>query len=208
MKSQSKTLLFGTTNQAKLNFMRKILAGKGFRILGLSDMKGDIPVVAEDGDSPLCNAKLKALAYYNTFNIPTFSCDSGLYVEDVSDEIQIGVRVRNVDGKYLNDEEMINYYSNLVSKFGRDITVKYKNAICLVINNSEIYKLMDDSISGDKFILTNIPHNKRIKGFPLDSLSIDINTGKYYFDLQKSNNMMLNTKQGFCKFFDNALKNL
>lgn len=28
------------------------------------------------------------------------------------------------------------------------------------------------------------PHEKRVEGFPLDSLSIDIETGKYYYDLE------------------------
>lgn len=42
---------------------------------------------------------------------------------------------------------------------------------------------MDMSIATEPFILTKEPHQKRVDGFPLDSLSIDIETGKYYYDL-------------------------
>lgn len=35
----------------------------------------------------------------------------------------------------------------------------------------------------EPFILVTQPHPKRVEGFPLDSLSVDIETGKYYYDL-------------------------
>ena len=42
---------------------------------------------------------------------------------------------------------------------------------------------MDMSIATEPFILVAEPHPKRVEGFPLDSLSVDIETGKYYYDL-------------------------
>lgn len=42
---------------------------------------------------------LKSTAYYEAFRMPVFSCNSGLYFENVPDEVQPGVHVRNVDGK-------------------------------------------------------------------------------------------------------------
>ncbi len=50
----------------------------GIEVLGLRDLGGPIPQVEEDGQTPLENARQKALAYYQAFQIPVFSCDSGL----------------------------------------------------------------------------------------------------------------------------------
>lgn len=50
-----------------------------------------------NGNTPLENARMKALAYYETFRIPVFSCDSGLYFDNVPDEVQPGIHVRNVE---------------------------------------------------------------------------------------------------------------
>lgn len=75
-------LLYGTGNPAKLESMRRRLADLDLEILGLGDMDRKAPKVPEDGNSPLENARQKALAYYDFFGIPVFSCDSGLYFED------------------------------------------------------------------------------------------------------------------------------
>jgi len=44
---------------------------------------------------------------------------------------------------------------------------------------------MDMSIATEPFILVAEPHAKRVPGFPLDSLSVDITTGRYYYDLEE-----------------------
>lgn len=126
-------LLYGTGNTAKLSVMRKKLAELGIELIGLRDLGCEIPSVPEDGHTPLENARQKAAAYYQAFRIPVFSCDSGLYFDDVPDEIQPGVHVRTVKGKYLTDEEMLAYYSGLAKQYG-DLTASYKNAICLVMD--------------------------------------------------------------------------
>mgnify|MGYP002225500190 CR=1 FL=1 len=69
------------------------------------------------------------MAYYEAFQIPVFSCDSGLYFDNVPDEVQPGVHVRNVNGKCLSDDEMIDYYSGLVKAYG-NLVARYRNAIC------------------------------------------------------------------------------
>ena len=107
-------LLYGTGNPAKLSVMRNKLEDLGIELIGLHDLDAEIPSVAEDGRTPLENARQKALAYYDAFGIPVFSCDSGLYFEGVPDEVQPGVHVRTVHGKSLTDEEMLDYYSGLL----------------------------------------------------------------------------------------------
>ena len=103
-------LLFGTGNKAKLNVMKIRLEPLGIDLIGLEDLKKEgytVPSVPETGNTPLENARQKAMAYYQAFKMPVFSCDSGLYFDEVPDEIQPGVHVRNVNGRCLSDDEMI-----------------------------------------------------------------------------------------------------
>ncbi len=118
-------LLYGTTNLAKLEHMKEMLSGLNIEIIGLKDI-GLYIDVEESGNQPLENAKIKALAYYRATGIPTFSCDSGLYIEGIEDNKQPGVNVRRVNDKYMNDEEFIQYYSNLVLAIRKETRAKFK----------------------------------------------------------------------------------
>ena len=180
--------------------MRKHLAGLNVNIVGLNDIDIKLPDIDESGNNPLENAKIKARAYYEATGMPVFSCDSGLYIKGASDELQPGIHIRNIYGKYLDDEEMIEYYGKLAERFGGQMTVRYKNGICFVRSETEIYEYMGDDIAGEEFIITSKPHQRRTKGFPLDSLSVHINTGKYYFDLDKLKDHSSMDK-GFRNFF-------
>ncbi|MDE6728831.1 MAG: hypothetical protein K2J80_12985 [Oscillospiraceae bacterium] len=199
------TLLFGTGNPSKLDTMRRSLDGLGIEVLGLRDMDKPAPEVDESGKSPIENARIKALAYYRFYGVPVFSLDSGLFFEDVPDELQPGVHVRNVGGKHLSDDEMIEYYSSLARRFGGRLTARYKNALCLVMSEDEVYISMDESLWGKAFWLSDTPHSRSHKdGFPLDRLSVEIESGKYYFDLPVSVETEMN--KGFRRFFENSLK--
>ena len=93
-------LLYGTGNPAKLSAMRKRLESLtekyDIELIGLKDLNTEIPQVPEDGNTPLENAHQKAAAYYEAFHIPVFSCDSGLYFDGISGDIQPGVHVRTI----------------------------------------------------------------------------------------------------------------
>lgn len=202
-------LLFGTGNQAKLSVMRKRLGKLKIELIGLNDLKAEgkyIPKVAETGSTPLENARLKAFAYYEAFQIPVFSCDSGLYFDKIPDEIQPGVHVRNINGKCLSDEEMVTYYTGLAKKYG-DLTAEYRNAICFVMDKEHIYESFESDLYSERFIITNKPHGAiRKNGFPLDSISIDIKTGKYYYDLADDELEQFAVEDGVLKFFERILK--
>lgn len=202
-------ILYGTGNPAKLSAMRSRLKKINIELIGLNDLKAEgymIPNVLENGNTPLENARQKATAYYQAFRIPVFSCDSGLYFDDVPDEVQPGVHVRNVNGKRLSDEEMMEYYGGLVKKYGK-LTARYKNAICFVMDEKNIYEAMEPSMESEKFILTDIPHGAvRRKGFPLDSMSIDIKTNQYYYDLPAEKLEQVAVEDGFLNFFQEVLK--
>lgn len=201
-------LLFGTGNLAKLSVMKHRLKKIDIELIGLGDLKAagkSIPKVLENGDTPLENARLKALTYYEAFQMPVFSCDSGLYFDNVPDEVQPGVHVRNVNGKCLSDQEMMEYYAGLVRKYG-NLIARYRNAICFVMDEKRIYEAEDSSMDSEKFILTDKPHSAiRKKGFPLDSMSIDMKTNKYYYDLPADELEQFAVEDGVLLFFQKVL---
>jgi XTP/dITP diphosphohydrolase len=200
-------LLYGTGNAAKITYMRKVLQGLDVEIAGIMEAGISLPDIAETGSDPLENACAKAKAYYGAVKVPVFSCDSGLYIEGLTDSQQPGINVRTVHGKRLTDEEMIEYYSGLVSIVGGQAIARYQNAICLIFDEANIYTCFSDAIASERFILKSQPHVKRNNGFPLDSLSVEMKTGMYYFDLNEYGHIDTDhcEEAGFWGFFSNVL---
>ncbi len=196
-------ILYGTTNSAKLNSMREWLSGLDIELISLRDIEGEIPDVPETGDTPLENAEQKARAYYKAFGMPVFSCDSGLYFDSLP-EYSPKVHVRNVGGKCLTDDEMIEYYGGLAAKHG-DIVARYRNAICLIIDEEHVYTEFSDEISWQPFLITAVPHEKRVEGYPLDSLSKYIENGEYCYDSERP---YYEENNGFKAFFERVLARL
>ena len=203
-------LLYATGNPAKFTAMQRRLEPLPIELVGLNDLRAqgvEIPNVPETGNTPLENARQKALAYYESFRMPVFSCDSGLYFEDVPEEIQPGVHVRTVNGVYLTDEQMLEHYTGLVKRYGR-LTARYRNAICYVQDAEHTYEAMEPDMESEKFWLTDIPHSSiRKAGFPLDSISLDPRTGKYFYDLPETAVDQVAVEEGFLTFFQKIIEN-
>lgn len=202
-------LLYATGNPAKFTAMQNRLSELGIRLISLRDLRAQgipIPDVPETGNTPLENARQKALAYYEAFRMPVFSCDSGLYFEDVPEKIQPGVHVRTVNGVYLTDEQMLAHYIGLVKRYGR-LTAKYRNAICYVQDGEHSYEAMEPDMESEKFWLTDKPHSSiRRAGFPLDSISLDPRTGQYFYDLPETAVDQVAVEEGFLTFFRRILQ--
>ncbi len=198
-------ILYGTTNRAKLKLMRDATAPLNIDIICLDDLEQSHPEIVENGKNPLENAEIKARAYYKSFSMPVFSCDSGLYFDGLDEALQPGTYVRRVNGRELTDEEMLVYYSKLARENRNKLIARYRNAIFLIFDENTCFSSMDISIASEPFILTSVPHEKREKGFPLDSLSLHIETGKYYYDLTERTTLHDNMNIGLGKFFENAL---
>jgi len=102
------TFVYGTGNAGKIQFMREVFEPLGLNLISIGDLPLVLPVVDESGNSPLENARIKALAYYKALreqtdtDYPVFSCDSGLYIEGLRENEQPGVHVRRVNGKKPN----------------------------------------------------------------------------------------------------------
>jgi 8-oxo-dGTP diphosphatase len=199
-------IVYGTTNKAKIDFMKRRVEHLGIEILSLNDVGAPKMHIEENGNSPLDNAKIKALAYYEVLKMPVFSCDSGLYIYGLDDERQPGINVRG-QNDYMDDDETTRYYSALATEFGGRMTAWYQNAICLVLNNSQIHEYMGEDITSERFWLVSKPHDKGVKakGFPLDCLSVHIESGKYYYDMDGYGEKYTNVDDGFAAFFKRIL---
>lgn len=194
-------LIYGTYNPSKLESMKKMVDGLNIKLRGLTELNMELDEAEESGKDPLSNARLKALTYYRQIGQPVFSCDTGLYFEGVDEMDQPGVMIKRINGNNFTYREMLNYYSNLAKKYGGRLVAYYKNAICLVIDEDHIFAYDGDDISSEKFYLVDKSHKIYREGFPLDSLSVEMNSMKYYYDLddQKSDN--LGVIRGFREFF-------
>ena len=209
-------LLYATTNKAKLESMQRVTNSLNIEIICLKDLQNlqkfkniELPQIDESGKNPLENAIIKAKAYYKVLQIPLFSCDSGLYFENVDEKDQPGTHIRRVNGKTLTDEEALEYYAKLATSYGGKIKAKYKNAICLILDEKNIFSSMDSSLEIEPFYLVDKPHSKVVEGFPLDSLSVDIKTEKYYNDLEDNLAVDKSTIEiGFTNFFKQVLEHL
>lgn len=209
-------LLYGTGNQAKIQFVRRAAAGLPIEITSLWQAAEESgvtpPKIQETGSSPLENARVKAKAYYETFKRPVFSCDCGLYLwnyrtkEKLPAKEQPGIRVRERNGHRLTDEELLLHYIGLVKKYG-PILAKYENGICLTAKTEYGMESMEESFWGEAFLLTDKPHPKRVQGFPLDSISLEIKSGRYYYDLEGNLQDDVAAQKGFRQFFENVSKN-
>lgn len=210
-------LIYGTGNPAKFQAMERALQDFPIELISITkaaEEKGiKLPEVRESGNDPLENAKIKAEAYYGLLKKPVFSCDSGLYLwndetgEMLPEEEQPGIHVRGRGKRRLTDEELILHYTGLARKYG-PIRARYKNGICLILDRQHIYMSMEEALWGDPFLLADHPHPKRIPGFPLDSISLEIASGQYYYDLKDDAQDIVAASNGFRIFFQNLLKNV
>ena len=171
-------VLFATTNPAKVKKYKEQLEKYGIELLTIKDIGIDLEV-NETGKNALENAYIKAKAYYDETHIITIGMDNTLFIEELPEEKQPGTHVRRVNGKNLSDEEMIEYYTNLVKENGGKLTAKWVYG--LVIYDGKCKK--EYTWSKSHFYFVDTPCEKRNPGYPLDSISIIPEFNKYLVEL-------------------------
>ena len=171
-------VLFATTNLAKIRKYKEALKEKGIELITIKDLDFKLDI-EENGKNAIENAYIKAKTYYDATQMPTIGMDNCLFIEGLPEEKQPGTQVRRVNGKELTDEEMINYYTNLIKKYGGKLTAKWVYG--MVICNGKETK--EYSWSKSHFYFVNKPCEKRNPGYPLDSISIMPESNKYFVDL-------------------------
>ena len=155
-------VLFATTNPAKIKRYAKKLKEKNIEVLTIKDLGINLKP-EETGKNAIENAYIKAKTYYDKTKIPTIGMDDCLFIEGISEEEQPGTNVRRVNGKRLNDEEMIEHYTKLVKKYGNKLTAKWVYGM-VVCTDKGIFKF---TWSKDDFYLVDKPIEKRNVGYPL-----------------------------------------
>lgn len=188
-------VLIGTTNPSKVKRFEKFLDGCDIEFCTLKDL-GITQEPEESGMNPEENAVIKAKYYGQFFDIVICN-DSGLYFDSLplDDSRQPGLNIRTPGGcERLDDEAMIEYYSDLVHSLGGKVLAYYLDGIA-VYNKGEIYSFMENSEATreDAFYMVDTPSENRHEGWPLDSLSLNVNTMTYFVD--KGNNLYDATKE-------------
>ena len=171
-------VLFATTNQAKVGKYKESLKERGIELITINDLDFKLDI-NENGKNAIENAYIKAKAYYERAKIPTIGMDNCLFIEELPEEKQPGTHVRRVNGKELTDEEMIEYYTNLVREYGGKLTAKWVYG--MVIYDGQERK--EYSWSKSNFYLVDKPCEKRNPGYPLDSISIMPENNQYWLEL-------------------------
>lgn len=171
-------VLFATTNPAKIKRFVDALVQNGVEVLTLKDLDIDIRV-DETGKNAIENACIKAKAYFDVAGITTIGMDNSLFVENVPDEKQPGTHVRRVNGKELNDEEMIEYYTGLAKEYGGRLTAKWVYGMAIYDGREVKTYTWEKS----HFYFVDKPCEKINPGYPLDSISIVPKYNKYLVEL-------------------------
>ncbi len=171
-----KELLFATENVSKVNRFSAKLLENGIKLKSLKDIDFDIKI-DENGKTAIENATQKATACYDATELTTMAIDDTMYIEDIPEDKQPGVYVRRVNGKRLNDKEMINYYTNLVKQYGKNgkLNTKWISGI-VIVKDGKIYT--HEEITSE-YYLVDKPTPEIKDGYPLSSIMINKKLNKY-----------------------------
>ena len=183
-------VLFATTNPAKVKKYKEELKNRGIELLTIKDLDLDFKV-EENGKNALENAYIKAKAYYDKTHITTIATDNSLFIEELPQEKQPGVYVRRINGKRLTDEEMIEYYTNLVKEYGGKLTAKWVYGMVIYDGKEP----REYSWSKSHFYFVDKPSEKRNPGYPLDSISIIPEFNKYMLELTEEEKKKLDNSK-------------
>lgn len=176
-----KKILFATGNPSKAKRFSKGLEKDNIEVISLKDIDTNVEV-QEDGKNAIENALIKARAYYNALKMPTIGMDDNLYLENVPEEKQPGMFVRRVNGKRLDDDEMIKHYTNLVKQYGKDGKLRCKWVYGLAVINEKGEESIYTWEKGG-FYMTEEKAEKMDPGYPLNSISKYENCDQYFVDM-------------------------
>lgn len=183
-----KKVLFATENVSKAKRFKDKLLKNNIEIITINDLAEKISV-EENGKDAIENALIKARAYSKVENIPVFAMDDNLYIDDIPEEKQPGMYVRRVNGKRLSDDEMIEYYSSLAHEYGKEgkLTCRWVYGIAVINNGVESTYTWNK----EDFYIVDRPSNKINPGYPLNTISVNKKSNKYFTDLTSEDKLEL-----------------
>ncbi len=196
-------VLFATTNPAKVGKYKKALEEKGIELITIKDLNFKLDI-EENGKDAIENAYIKAKAYYEATGITTIGMDNNLFIEELPDKMQPKTHVRRVNGKELTDDEMIEYYTNLVKEYGGKLTAKWVYGMVICDNNRK----EEYSWTKDHFYFVDKPCEKRNQGYPLDSISIVPEFNKYLVELTEEDKKQYKKKDNIDNVIEFIIRNV
>ena len=196
-------VLFATTNPAKVKKYRDLLKEKGIEQTTIKDLDFKLDI-NENGKDAIENAYIKAKTYYDKTKIPTIGMDNNLFIEELPEEKQPGTHVRRINGKELNDDEMITYYTNLVKENYGKLTAKWVYGMVICSDNG-VNKF---SWSKDHFYFVDKPCEKRNPGYPLDSITIVPEFNKYLAELTEEDKEVYKKKDNIDEVIEFITKSI
>ena len=175
-----KKIFFATENESKAKRFEKELFKNGIEIITINDIANKVNI-DENGKDAIENALIKARTYSKILDCPVFAMDDNLYIEGIPKDKQPGMFVRRVNGKRLNDDEMIEYYSNLAHEYGENgkLTCRWVYGIAVINNGIE----STYTWSKEDFFIIDKPSDKINPGYPLNTISINKKLNKYFTDM-------------------------
>ena len=178
-----KKIIFATGNPTKAKRFSNGLVKHDIEVISLKDLDLKLDV-DESGNNAIENALKKARACFEKIKMPTIGMDDTLYLENVPEDKQPGLFVRRVNGKTLNDEEMIEHYLNLVKEYGIDgkLNSKWIYGLAVIDENGEEstytwYK--------DDFYMVDTKSSVINPGDPLNSISKYKGIDKYFTEVSE-----------------------
>ena len=168
-------LLIGTTNPSKIDYFRDLLGDFPIELVTLREL-GVTGEPEETGKTPEENARIKA-AYYGRFAQRVLCADSGLYFDalPLSDPRQPGLHIRTPNGTRLDDEQMIAHYAALSRSLGGRALAYYLDGAAIKTPKGLWgFQSTREEARAWGFYLLDTPCEARREGWPLDSLSIDL----------------------------------
>ena len=198
-----KEVLFATGNASKVARYKDKLLERGIVLKSLKDIDVDIDV-DENGSTAIENATIKAKAYSEATNLPTLATDDTMYIVGIPEEKQPGIFVRRVNGKRLNDQEMIDYYTGLVKEYGKDGKLDTKWILGMVIiKDGKVYT--HEETTSEYYIL-DTPAKDMREGYPLSSILFNKKANKYDIYLTEEDKKIGQADDmGFVDFIDEVI---
>lgn len=192
-------VLLATNNPAKIEYYEKELNKNDIKVITIKDLEKSLEVV-ENGKDAIENASIKAEAYYKTYKMPTIAVDDTLFIEGLPDEKQPKTQVRRVNGKRLNDAEMLTHYRKIVHDLGGQANAYWLHGIAVCKKGKiETYSKKTE------LIFTEKASPVISEGYPLDSMTYVPEYNKFLSEItpeekEKRNNQKDNKNKKMIEF--------
>jgi len=198
-----KKIIIGTTNPAKVAQIRDALSSIDIQIEGID--KKSLPEVIEDGNTAQENARKKAIAYAKAIGQTVLSMDNALYLDGLLPENQPGIYVRRIGGLIaVNDTELLEHGVSLIKSLGGKTTGYWEYGVCIAQPDGKIFEM---TLKTPR-IFTSKKSEKIVSGYPLESIQIDPETGKYISEMTLEEQAIFwqkNIGSRLCSFVESVL---